>query len=142
MTAPLRSDQELAELVSYHAVTRYVQRILGVVVTIAAEEWPADTRHRGRYEAGRHAAAVGKKVDDIKRLILVPAVSLASTLGMTHVATKDFQAKLGKNGVVITIYHPRTHATHRVRVLSRSEKKAHSNKLHRKMKRRPATCRR
>lgn len=127
--------EDLAPLVSFHAVTRYVQRVLGVEVVIGADEWPADT-HRGVYEARRHADTVGLTIDAVRRMILTPAVAVAAAMKMSSVSTREFQAVL-QDGVVVTINAPRG-PTKRLRVLSRREGKQHAQRHHRQARRRPS----
>lgn len=109
---------ELAGLVTYHAVTRYVQRVLGVEVE-------GHDKHPRR-EAERHCHAIGRTVDDIRREIMSPCVALACAMGVSEVRTRGFIAKLADNGAVLTIMVPPPRA--RMQVLSDRE-------LRRKMQR-------
>lgn len=138
----MTTAEDLAPLVSLHACTRYVQRVLGVEVMVPADELPAHSSQRGAFIAARHCEAVGLSLDQIRQLVMTPAVALAAAMKMTEVSTREFRARLAPNGVVTTVLEPMGKPTKPIRMLSDREAKAKAKKHHRQMKRRPATCRR
>lgn len=130
----MTTEADLVGLVTFHAVTRYVQRILGVEV----ENTSAMSSER---EAAAHCEAAGLTIETVRRAIMQPAVALASAMGLTHVCTRDFWASLAASGAVTTIYEPYRRETRRSKILSSREMKRNVQRLDRKMKRRPAQCR-
>lgn len=98
--------RDLTQFVSYHAVTRYVQRLLGVELPadeIAVIERAAMPSRRSSAVASAHCAAVGLTVEQVQALIMVPAVAVASASGITRVSTSEFVARLSPEGVVVTV---------------------------------------
>lgn len=76
----------LMEQVSYHAVTRYAQRILGVPVLAV------DGTIGSKRCAEIHAAAAALTIDEIRTLILTPTVVAGIRVGATRVASPPMVA--------------------------------------------------
>lgn len=93
----MTGGNDLFTRVSYHAVTRCVQRIMGVTLPVAANP---------RVTADRHCAAIGLSIDDVRAAILSPAVVLAIRWGAHQVRCPEFTILLDqKDGehVVTTV---------------------------------------
>jgi hypothetical protein len=104
------ADAELAIKVTYHAVARYVQRVIGISVPDA--ETPRAT-------AEHHAAAAGVTIDAIRSLICTPAVAAAIRLGLPSIRTPDFVAVIA-GGAIVTIKE-RKHQPRRLKMHSKNE---------------------
>lgn len=104
--------------VSYHAVTRYVQRVLG-------QQNIANDRIGTKTCAEAHCVAAGTTIRAVRRRILVPAVIVGLTLGASTVRTKDFVAKLVRSSdgkmIVASVFDEERKG--RARFRSRSEYK-------------------
>lgn len=93
--------------VSAHAVTRYVQRVLGVNV----DDLDALTNY---VVAVLHSDAAGMTVDQVKGLILIPPVRLGLQLGAVAVRTSRFVAALQpQQRLVLTVLPPRSERPYR-----------------------------
>lgn len=118
--------------VSYHAVTRYVQRIIGLSVI---GSWPTE-----KAAAEAHAAAAGMSIDGVRALIWTRGVEMSVRCGFTRVANQHFLAQISQpSGVVTTICapHAREHSA-RMKVYSERELKQRHKRMTRRLKRRPA----
>lgn len=83
--------------VTYHAVTRYIQRVLNIQVPHAPDDEPQHIAHL-------HCRSAGTTITHIRSLILTPPVAFASLARLSHVGTKDFIAKLDQtNGAIMSI---------------------------------------
>lgn len=92
---------------SYHAVARFVERILGVRIEIDAATLGAPLPKRNRLIAQAYCDAVGKTIDQIRAQILTEPVLAACLAGISHVGTDLFCAKIDQpNGVVVTAAWP------------------------------------
>ncbi len=124
------TEDELRVRVSYHAVTRYCQRILDVTVP-----WAVDPLSPKEI-AEAHCLTAEMSIEAVRALIMVPAVQSASLAGITHVRVEDFVAKLGKNGIVVTIQEPPAKRTKPFKLMSRNERRrkqhAHSRRIRHK----------
>jgi len=80
--------------ITYHAVVRYVQRVLETHVPNTGDALK---------DAGLHAQAVQLSIPVIRKLILTPEVHDAMQAGETEVVTGDFTARLGPENVVVTV---------------------------------------
>lgn len=120
-----------ADPVSFHAVTRYVQRILLVTV-----DWAQPPLSAAEI-AEAHCLGASTTIDEVKSAILNPAVRLAISLKVPFVRTALFEAKL-RGGVVTTIYERRKFERPKLKQCSRKEARRENHKLTRKRKRRPA----
>lgn len=89
------------ERVSFHAVTRYVQRVLDVHVT-APDSLTDDMSWYSETLARLHCKAAGLTIEQVRSLILTPMVSYACSRGLTVAYHDDFVAKV-REGVVVTI---------------------------------------
>lgn len=121
-------DSELGN-VSYHAVTRYLQRIVRVVV-------------RGAYidpcaEAIAHCHAAGLTLEQVRSLIWIPEVASAAKAGFLSVRTREFTVFLSDGGIVTTITEPKRKARPvpgKIKLLTEPERKRHDARLHRRRK--------
>ncbi len=120
------------EHITFHAVTRYVQRVLRVTV-----DWAKPPFNAGEI-AEAHCLSAGTTIDDIRAAILIPAVRLAITHQVPFVRTATFEAKL-REGVVTTIYERRRHERPKLKQRTRKEERRDARKFTRKRKRRPAS---
>jgi len=129
---------EMLKRITYHAVTRYVQRIIGAPPVAGPF---ADAME----EAEAHCDAVGKSVEDVRRMILVPVVVAAIVAGAHTARTAAFTAILGfsKPGdrkTVVTVYHPQDQSHHGHKIYSsRTEGRRASAQRARRNRKRPAT---
>ncbi|MRX32826.1 hypothetical protein [Aminobacter sp. MDW-2] len=117
--------------VSFHAVTRYVQRVLGIFVPASdpPKEPPA--------VAFQHCTAAGTTIEAVRDLILVPSVVAASLSGLSQAFARDFRAQLDpKTGVVMTIMERPPTATHKLRVRSKKEARSLAKQMGRRQRRR------
>ncbi|CAN7307193.1 hypothetical protein LJR231_001586 [Phyllobacterium sp. LjRoot231] len=133
--APVRvAPPEHKFRVTFHAVTRYIQRIMGVVV-----KTPEGMSFK--LVAQAHCDAVSMSMDDIKAIILCPAVIAACMVGMTGVSTRDFRVAITPlTGVVVTVAEPKRNRFKRRKLLvkTRREIKQESKEHIRRVKRRPS----
>lgn len=95
------SLQTSPERVSYHAVMRYVQRVLFVHVA-APDALTPDLSWYSETMAEMHCRAAGLTVEQIRAVILTPMVSYACQCNLTVAYHEDFVAKV-REGVVVTI---------------------------------------
>lgn len=120
--------------VTYHAVTRYVQRIVGVAIDTPEGSTP-------RHIATAHCDAINMSIDDVKAIILCPAVIAACLTGMTTVTTRSFRVVVTPlTGVVVTISEPRKNRVKRkkLKIRSRREQKKDQKELIRRDNSRPS----
>lgn len=129
------TEAELLTRVTYHAVTRYVQRVLNFP--------PIARGADGSHECAlAHAASAGRSIEDIRRLILTPAVRLAIQHGARAVRGSSFYALLAKSlagdgrTVVISIY-PRS-PVRRSSAMTRSEWHRKAQAAQRRLRHRPS----
>lgn len=117
--------------VSYHAVTRYVQRILNITV---AGTWTGE-----KAKAAAHAKAAGMSIRAVRALIWTPGVEAAARLGFSSVSNGRFLASISQpDSVVATICSAPQRGPHRLRMLSDKELRTRSKRVGRKLKRRPS----
>jgi hypothetical protein len=81
--------------VSYHAVTRYCQRVLGAFVDVH----PAVNAKQRAYE---HCRAAGTTIRAVQRTILTPTVAIGLALGAHYVIAADHVVVI-RFGAVVTI---------------------------------------
>lgn len=92
-------DRYPEQIVSFHAVTRYVQRFLN----IEAEPGPDALT-----TAAKHCAAAGLSIAAVQGLILTPGVALAIDWGMPQVSTGGMTVHIAQpSGVVTTVIRTR-----------------------------------
>lgn len=128
---------DLSVLVTFHAVTRYVQRVLNVTLdaaVIAMVETGVRPWDRQRAVAEAHCEAAGLTLEQVRALIMCPAVAIASKMRASQVSTADFQAKLC-NGVVTTIVEPHVRHGTRMKQRGRTEGRSEAHKYLRRLKR-------
>lgn len=117
--------------VSYHAVTRWVQRIAKVTVE-TPDHW--EPKHVAR----AHAEAIGLTIGEVKAAILSPGVLLAIAAGLPQVATRQFRAAISQpTGIVTTITEPYPHARRRFVVRSDRELRKAAQRAARRARKRP-----
>lgn len=116
--------------VSYNAVTRYVQRILGIDVDVGHIR-------PGKLQAVRiadaHCKAAGTNVRAVQRTILTPGVVVAIAFNAPLVSTHNFMCQI-LNGVVVSV-HRRPHSASKLpmKIMGRAEARRDSAKAHRRM---------
>lgn len=120
-------DDREPPIVTWHAVTRYVQRVLGIVV-----EWAAPPLRPSEI-AEAHCLTAGASIDDIRRRILTPTVAAAIKLGLPFINAGDFSAVL-RDGRVITVKPP-CRSIMNLQIRSRSESKRISRQHARRRRR-------
>lgn len=124
---------ECAKRVSYHAVTRYVQRLLDV-------ELPEP---KGGYSspfacALAHCEASGYSILDIQRAIYTPAMALAVSFGVSYCGNGRFFVKIDPvNMMIVSVRLGYIRSHRRMRLLSERELDRKLQKTRRKLKRRP-----
>lgn len=101
------------QCVTFHAVVRYCQRILGVCL----DREIADVRE----EAAAHCLAAGLTIEQVRHLVWCPAVRSAAELALPNVGTRQFRARLDPDGTVITIFEPYFKLTHRIKIMTDRE---------------------
>lgn len=118
-------------LVSFHAVTRYVQRIMGTIVP-----W-AEPPLTSEQIAEAHCLTAGTSIDEVRALIWVPAVQVASASRFSMVQTRQFRALL-QDGVVASILKPKTIRRRRFKDQSRREDRRLMRQAMKRRKRKPS----
>lgn len=95
---------EHLDRVSYHAVARYCERILGVRAQIDPKTLPFLPNERSRKIAQAYCDVARKTIDDVRAEILTPAVLDACLTGISHLGTAAFHVKIARDtGVVLTV---------------------------------------
>lgn len=112
--------------VTYHAATRYVQRVLGETVAGGFETTAQ--------EAEAHCAAAGLTLEQVRALIWTDAVACAARHGMKYVHTPDFIATLSPEGSVMTV-HVRHVTPRRMKLRSKREQQADYHRFRRRVRR-------
>lgn len=107
-----------------HAVTRYVQRVLGVDLGLDEDDFG-----RG-FCASLHCYAAGIGVADVERALLTPAIVAAVASGATRVRYGGFWL-VTKNGAIVTLafeQDARQRPKRMKRNLSRRERRQKANR--------------
>lgn len=115
--------------VSYHAVTRYLQRIRGVTIT----ETFADHCN----EAHAHCDAAGVTLEEVRHLIWTKGVAMAIEQGFRQIGTSEFIVIVSIDGTVVTICEP--HSKPQLRKLKIRSSREQVNEAHRLNRRKRAT---
>jgi hypothetical protein len=116
--------------VSYHAVIRYCQRILGIELQVSG--------HTPRACAEAYAHAAGMTLDEVRLRIWTPGIAFAVQFGVCNVSNGIFAVRISQPvGVIATVLNPFTHNEHRLRVLSMRELRVKAKRNERRLKRRP-----
>lgn len=110
--------------ISYHAVMRYVQRVLDVHVA-APDTLTPNLSWYSETMARMHCKAAGLTVEQIRSLILTPMVSYACQRNLTVAYHEDFVAKV-REGVVVTIV-PRKKAAYVRKAAVRAQKRRYAH---------------
>jgi hypothetical protein len=100
--------------VTFHAVSRYAERILGVEL---------ETYAVGREKAEAYAAAAGLSVGEIQALIYTPAAAAAIAMGAEEftIGNATLRACDGRIITVMPRILPKTRSDRRLRVLTEAE---------------------
>jgi hypothetical protein len=119
--------------VTFHAVTRYVQRVLRVKT-----KTPYGCSSKNVAEL--HCAAAATTIEKVKAAILCPAVILASRQGITMVTTARFQAVMTPtSSAIVTINGPRKpNAGKRLKVRTKREQQKDLKEITRRGQSRPS----
>lgn len=118
--------------VSYHAVTRYVQRILHISLL---DDWPDE-----KTCARDHAFAAGMSIADVRELIWSPGIALAVQMRLPSVSNGVFHALISPDtGVITTISPARKRDRSKLKLLSERELIRKGRKNSRRLKRRPTS---
>lgn len=118
--------------VSYHAVTRYVQRILEIEVEIDPKQIKPGKLQSVRI-ADAHCKAAGTDVRSVQRTILTPGVIFAIGFNVPLVSTHNFTCQIA-NGVVVTIHRrPRHSSNLPTKIMGRREARRDSARAHRRL---------
>lgn len=116
--------------VSYHAVTRYVQRILKVILS---GDYP-DEKTRARH----HCRAAGTSIRDVRKMIWTPGIALASSMRLPNASNGKFSVAIDPiTGVILTVLEPRARENGRLKLLSEREMGRKVKKKIRQEKRKP-----
>lgn len=116
---------------SHHAVTRYVQRVLGVTVTV-------DPAFEGsEMEALAHCEAAGTTPAALEKTVVTPAVVAAIEMGATKIKQSYGTMVIGRYGVIVTIRF-RSRVKSRSKILTRREGHRAAQALNRRRRGVPA----
>lgn len=100
MMKPAPPVEEILPRVTYHAVTRYVQRVLGIELPMLDHE-PEPIR------AELYCSYANLTIDDVRRAILIPTVAIAIENRFAAIDTRRFTAVLDpEKQIVVTILNP------------------------------------
>lgn len=124
MPGPTNKIPHGPDRITYHAITRYTQRVLGV----RTEETYVDRSN----EAAAHCHAAGLTIEQVRALIWTPSVAHASANGITQVQTPEFTATLSDSGTVVTVFHPIPKKRPRMKLMSKHERRTQQHKFHRR----------
>jgi hypothetical protein len=113
------------ERVSYHAVSRYVQRILNIDVQ---QDFATE-----KARAVALADAAGTTIDALRALIWTKGLAAAAKFGVQSFDNRAFAAVIAQpGGVVVTILLPRVRDTGKLKLLSENELKSKSWRIARR----------
>lgn len=118
---PAPPIETILHRVTYHAVTRYVQRILGVSI-------PMEKGTTEIIRAAVHCKCAKTTIDDVRRLVMIPTVAVAIENKFAAIDTKNFTAVIDpEQQIIVTILEPQTYKQRhgRRKASSRSEKQCH-----------------
>ncbi|MCL8000003.1 hypothetical protein M8994_17340 [Brucella sp. 21LCYQ03] len=117
---PAPPVETILHRVTYHAVTRYVQRILGVAI-------PTEKGTTEIIRAAIHCKRAKTTIDEVRRLIMIPTVAVAIENKFAAIDTKNFTAVFDpEQQIVVTILEPQKYKQpNRRKSTSRSEKQCH-----------------
>lgn len=124
MPGPVNRLPHGPERVTYHAVTRYTQRVLGAQT--------AEKHLDPSNEAVAHCKAAGLTVEQVRALIWTPSVAHASANGIGQVKTPEFTATLSRSGTVVTVFCPDPKKRPRMKLMSKHERRAQQHKFQRR----------
>lgn len=116
--------------VSYHAVTRYCQRVLDVTV-----DWTVPPLSPAEI-AEAHALIARTTVEAVRAAVLTPAVAAAVKLGLPFCRTDLFEAKMVE-GCVTTIYELRPFRRAKMKKLTLREARRAAHAHGRRLRRAP-----
>ena len=116
------------ERVTFHAVKRYVQRVLKIEI--------AETFIDASNEATAYAQAAGLTIEQVRALIWTSGVAFASRHGCTTVRTSDFIATLAPaTGAVVTLVSIEGRCRKKMKQRSKREMRAMIQSHHRRQRR-------
>ncbi|QND60363.1 hypothetical protein [Mesorhizobium huakuii] len=118
--------------VSYHAVTRYVQRILGVEVTLDPTRTPPGSKWESVRTAIAHCEAAGTNLNAVRRQILTPAVLTAIAFKARSFSVGCITVQMA-NGVIVTISPRSRRSTLGMKIMTRKEERRENARIHRRM---------
>jgi hypothetical protein len=118
--------------ITYHAVFRYVQRIMGVELPDVAGETEKD-------RAFRYVRAAGLTMDQARTRIMTPAVARACLSGARFVRCSEFRAVIAPNSQTVRTILPIDREHNRLKVKSEREARRSQRQYQRRMRRRPAS---
>ncbi|MRN43446.1 MULTISPECIES: hypothetical protein [unclassified Brucella] len=103
MMLPPPPADELLHRVTYHAITRYVQRVMGVSVP--------GTKHMPEIErASLHCKCARTTFDEVRRSIMIPTVAVAVANKFAAIDTRNFTAVIDTDQqIIVTILEPRNY---------------------------------
>lgn len=113
------------ERVSFHAVARYVQRILHIDVS---EEFETE-----KARAQALAAAAGMSIDEVRALIWTKGLATAAKFGVTTFDNRMFSALIAQpEGVIVAISTPRIRFRGKLKFFTDNEMKQKAHRLNRR----------
>lgn len=116
------------ERVTFHAVKRYVQRVLKIEISEAFVD--------AANEAAAYAQAAGLTIEQVRAVIWTSGVAFASLHGCTTVRTADFVATLApKTGAVVTLVSIEGRCRKKMKQRSKREMRAMIQSHHRRQRR-------
>lgn len=121
--------------VSYHAVIRFVERIL--LVTPAGDDPALQPEARAQL----YCDAAGTTIDKVRGTILTPAVLMACRMGVPSIGNRLFQAKIRPaKGIVATIYEARERKHPKLRGIQTRHDIAHNGRRQQALRPSIYTC--
>jgi hypothetical protein len=111
--------------VSYHAVTRYVQRMLGIFVDV-----PEDTP--SKKIALQHCAAAGTTIAEVRAVLIPPAVLYAIVAGFKGFRYGGIEYTVTSTGIIATIYPTRDRPVQRMKMLTEREQRQEMARFNRR----------
>lgn len=103
MMTPPPPAEELLHRITYHAITRYVQRVMHITVP--------DTDHLPELERAQlHCTRARTNFDEVRRSIMIPIVAVAVANKFAAIDTRNFTAVIDPDQqIIVTILNPRNY---------------------------------
>lgn len=124
----MTGQKEFIPALSAHAVTRYVQRVLGIDLGLS------EIRLGNTETMQRHLRAAGLALPDVERVVLTPFVAAALRAGATSIPC-EFGRLKALNGVVRTVLTPASSRAGRERQRELNRRHWHSGPREERMRR-------